>query len=582
MESTMGQDQGLVTILCCLCGAPITANPSNMCVHCLRAQVDLSQGIPKQCSLVYCKFCGRYLLPPKTWVAAELESKELMAICLKRLKRLAKLHLVDASFVWTEPHARRVRLRLTVQQEVLNRTVLQQSFVVEFVVELQQCFDCQREAAKIEAWEAVVQLRQRVDHKRTLFYLEQLILKHSAHEDVLGIRQQRDGLDFYFIHRSHALKFLSFLNGVACVRQRQSNHLVSHDPNNNLYRYKYTYSAEIAPLCREDLVYLPPKVSTQLGGLSSLVLVQRITNWILLLDPLTGLEQSLDGNTYWRLGLTALLNSRRLTEYIVLDLEPVERDPALEQQGNLEHRFRLADATIARSADLGVNDQQFVVRTHLGHLFKPGDLVLGYDLVSANLSEAVFSESETKETQKSTLPDVVLVKRGYMKKDRSKHRLWTLRELPKQLNNSEEHSTRSNRDRDKLDAKLERDREEFMQELEQDPELRATVNLYRDPSKFIEDDLQRLQIRYPGDRKWTASEKAQGQSRRNLEAATRLEKATDGNAFTVLESMDGAEEEFDDYPQVSVEELLDDLVLSDDTEEPSASVCIPENHIDNP
>lgn len=577
MESRLDQRQETVTILCCLCGAPITSNPSNMCVQCLRAQVDLSQGIPKQCALVYCKFCGRYLLPPKTWIVADLESKELMAICLKRLKRLSKLHLVDASFVWTEPHARRIRLRLTVQQEVFNRTILQQSFVVEFVVELQQCFDCQREAAKIEAWEAVVQLRQRVDHKRTLFYLEQLILKHNAHEDVLGIRQQRDGLDFYFIHRSHALKFLSFLNSVACVRQRNSNHLVSHDPNNNLYRYKYTFSAEIAPLCREDLVYLPPRVAAQLGGLSCLVLVQRITNWILLLDPRTGLEQSVDAVTYWRLGLTALLNSRRLTEFVVLDIEPVERNPAHEGLGNLNDRFRLADATVARSADLGVNDQQFLVRTHLGRFLKAGDIVLGYDLVSANMNEAAFLETATDDASASMLPEVVLVKRGYPKKDRSKDRLWTLRELPKDMNGIEENCINgsrgprgSNREREKIDAGTERDREEFMQELEQDPELRATVNLYRDPSKLIEDELGRLQIRYPGDRKWTASEKAQGQSRRNLEAANLLEKAADSNAFTILGSVDDAEDP-DDYPQVSIEELLDCLVLDGDADEVAQS-----------
>ena len=35
-------------IPCCECGTPIEPNPANMCVPCLRARVDVSEGIPKQ------------------------------------------------------------------------------------------------------------------------------------------------------------------------------------------------------------------------------------------------------------------------------------------------------------------------------------------------------------------------------------------------------------------------------------------------------------------------------------------------------------------------------------------------------
>ncbi len=35
--------------------------------------------------------CGRYLQPPKHWVRAELESKELLTFCVKRVKGLAKV-----------------------------------------------------------------------------------------------------------------------------------------------------------------------------------------------------------------------------------------------------------------------------------------------------------------------------------------------------------------------------------------------------------------------------------------------------------------------------------------------------------
>jgi len=38
---------------------------------------------------------------------------------------------VDAGFIWTEPHSRRLKLKLTIQAEVLNGAILQQTFVVE-------------------------------------------------------------------------------------------------------------------------------------------------------------------------------------------------------------------------------------------------------------------------------------------------------------------------------------------------------------------------------------------------------------------------------------------------------------------
>ena len=35
-------------VLCCLCGTSIQSNPSNMCVNCIRSQVDITEGIQKQ------------------------------------------------------------------------------------------------------------------------------------------------------------------------------------------------------------------------------------------------------------------------------------------------------------------------------------------------------------------------------------------------------------------------------------------------------------------------------------------------------------------------------------------------------
>lgn len=51
----------LFSSLCCTCGVPIPPNPANMCVACLRTQVDISEGIPKQVTVHFCKQCERFV-----------------------------------------------------------------------------------------------------------------------------------------------------------------------------------------------------------------------------------------------------------------------------------------------------------------------------------------------------------------------------------------------------------------------------------------------------------------------------------------------------------------------------------------
>lgn len=99
------------------------------------ASVDITEGIPKQglhaytdlllnasssipiATLSFCRNCERFLSPPQTWTIAEPESRELLAICLKKLKGLNKVRLIDAGFIWTEPHSKRIKVKLTIQKE---------------------------------------------------------------------------------------------------------------------------------------------------------------------------------------------------------------------------------------------------------------------------------------------------------------------------------------------------------------------------------------------------------------------------------------------------------------------------------
>ena len=40
----------------------------------------------------------------------------------------------------------------------------------------------------------------------------------------------------------------------------------------------------------------------------------------------------------------------------------------------------LADVEVARAVDLGVNDNRYIQRSHLGHILRAGDTVMGFDL----------------------------------------------------------------------------------------------------------------------------------------------------------------------------------------------------------
>eukprot|EP00171_Calliarthron_tuberculosum_P009904 IDg9904t1 len=403
----------LPTILCCLCGTAITANAAKMCVSCLRGQVDITESIPKQSSVYYCRGCARYLQPPKHWVAAELESKELLTICLKRLKGLNK------------------------------------EFIVEYVVEYQQCDMCCRDAADVDEWQAVVQARQKVPHK-------------------LGMKLFPDDINFYFMNRSQGLKFISFLNHVVPVRYKTAEHLVSHDANSNTYRYKYTFSTEIVPLCKDDLLCLPPKLSSHLGGLGPIVIVTRISQSITVTDPQSLQSGEISSALYWKYPMSPMMTAKQATEFVIMDVD----------SSNLRRgKWCLADATVARSKDYGRNDNTSLIRTHLGNLLNPGDLALGYDV-----GNAVYNDRLLEGYKRLEIPDVLLFKKTYEKADRTKQRKWRLQRLNMQLDDSMvEAPSRRRGERGTADplAMMQEEQEEFMQELEQDADLRSTINLFK-------------------------------------------------------------------------------------------------------
>lgn len=77
---------------------------------------------------------------------------------------------------------------------------------------------------------------------------------------------------------------------------------------------------------------------------------------------------------------------------------------------------------------MGSNDTQFIGRTHLGHILRPGDNALGYDLHTAIVNDADLIPLKGK-----SLPDFVLVRKAYPEKTTKQQRIWQLKQLDKDV-----------------------------------------------------------------------------------------------------------------------------------------------------
>ncbi|KIP04741.1 hypothetical protein PHLGIDRAFT_109206 [Phlebiopsis gigantea 11061_1 CR5-6] len=530
-------------VLCADCGTPIIPNSANLCVACLRNTVDITEGIPKQASVSFCRNCERFLSPPGSWTLARPESQELLAICLKKLKGLNKVRLTDAHFIWTEPHSKRLRVSLTIQKEVLTATILEQIFEIEYLVQHGQCPDCAKLAAK-NTWKALVQVRQKVPHKRTFLYLEQLILKHGAQKDTISVKEVRDGLDFFYSSRSHALKMVDFLASVVPIRSKASEQLLSSDTHTNTANFKYTYSIEIIPVCKDDLVCIPSKLAKQMSNIAPLTLCSRVGNSIHLLDPSSLQFCEISAPVFWRTPFEALATVTDLIEFTVLDIEP---------SGATRSKWVAADAQVAlsgafKSSAIGEDDgmldyessslanQIFHTRTHLGGILQPGDTVMGYFLSNTN-----FNSDDFAALPSHRVPDVMLVRKSYPnRRKKNKSRGWKLRSIAKEA--GEEGETGGGRGvvgrmggRDK--KKVEEDYELFLRELEEDEEMRGAVNLYR-----VKNDQ-------PG----AGSGLAGGKTRRKAQFDMDVDEVSSVPAPAE------EEEEEPDFPDVKLDELLEDF-----------------------
>ncbi|CAL8070388.1 unnamed protein product [Calicophoron daubneyi] len=417
----MTESGKLPRIVCCRCGVSIQPNEANACVACLSEEVDIACHIEKQNTVVFCPKCERYLNPPSQWIPAALESPELLSLCLKRVKGLNKgLKFRSAKFIWTEPHSKRIKIEVTVHSELPTGDLVEQEIPLEFIVHSQQCPDCTRTAAK-DYWNACVQVRQRVEHKKTLMNLEQIILRSKAHNECTNIKQVSGGVDFYFNTRSHAVSFVNFLCKHAPCRYQTSQHLKSHDVHNNTYNYKFTFSVEVAPICKNDVVCLSKAQSQRLGGLGPICVVFKVAEAIHLIDPVTCQVGHVDGLTYFSSPFTAIAGQNRFNSFMVVDIEEDRGHGAKSKPrpvpapvgARLSKRHRPVSVWVMRlNKDSEVQsvdeseDAMVHTRSHLGNIIHVGDKVCGLDFRNCNVNNTEFEKLAERQ-----IPDVLLVLR---------------------------------------------------------------------------------------------------------------------------------------------------------------------------
>jgi hypothetical protein len=298
--------------------------------------------------------------------------------------------------------------------------------------------------------------------------------------------------------------------------------------------------------------------------------------------------------------------------------------------GGPKGKMLLADAEVVRTRDLGVSDARFVVRTHLGNILRAGDTVMGYDLANANYNDADAEttarggKNRTKGTAgragKFELPDIVLVRKCYprdriRRKDddgasraastaagaaaaaavedvdmatsgdaaaasgaarrAAKARIWKLKRLDDVVPTTHSEFTRRG-DEERAAA----DFESFLREIEDDPALRKTINLYKNKEVLASRSTAATVAgkaaggRSGGDGGGTASGGAAGGAGVAARRGTGHRGASDDDGGDDDDDDDAEEHAgVEDGGDVGLEELLDDMALGDEDMEGTADAA---------
>ena len=59
-----------------------------------------------------------------------------------------------------------------------------------------------------------------------------------------------DGIDFYFVQKQHAMRFIDFLTSKIPAKSKYARKLVSADHKSNIGKFKHNFIVEIIPICK--------------------------------------------------------------------------------------------------------------------------------------------------------------------------------------------------------------------------------------------------------------------------------------------------------------------------------------------
>ncbi|KAF7354750.1 60S ribosomal export protein NMD3 [Mycena sanguinolenta] len=251
----------------------------------------------------------------------------------------------------------------------------------------------------------------------------------------------RHGFDFFSRQRSHAIKMVESLASVVPVRSKSSEQLLSSDTHTDTTNHQFTNSARA------------------MSNTNQLSVCARIGHSLQLLDPMSLQAADISSTAYWRTPFESLATVSDLIEFTVLDVE------STGAHGGSRTCRRIPFAQPRRRRWTTTAPAQiYHTRTHLGAILQPGDTALGYHLTNANYNNTNYAALPS-----DRLPDIVLVKKTYPnRRKKTKPRNWRLRSIGKEAGEDAK--------------KVEEDYEMFLRELEEDPEMRGAVNLYKAPS----------------------------------------------------------------------------------------------------
>ena len=198
-------------------------------------------------------------------------------------------------WIWTEPHSMRLKIKITIQKEVINGAILQQViYFLKFLSEsnfyhsktkgncgwiyhpkptmqkLWSFLRARRMACScaspptsepqedlLLSWTNHSQTRcsRRLSSNCGKFLIQKIdILLQFCNKWTFLWKTFRDGMDFYFKEKNLALRFNEFLTCHVPAKVKYSRKLVSADHCSNVGDFKHNFLVDIAPICKVNLL----------------------------------------------------------------------------------------------------------------------------------------------------------------------------------------------------------------------------------------------------------------------------------------------------------------------------------------